>query len=310
MGSSSPSTIYRQLGQELPNDDHPLVVADIPDLFGHYPFATMYLRRPIVQLVNRKLVLLATDEPAAGALAKRATSAYVVFDPLLKSCRGTAIPLGAWSHRVPVAACRVRVADLIDRQDMVLPEQPPRTVADLDKNIERFMETLGCCDADEVVQVTRAASRHLYNADGHLVNALRQEHGTVVERLAQRWQAFVGGVQRPIPAPASPSLFGLLDIGGRWYALVVNTGSDPVSEIHAGIALLVDGSRARFTTPYGGRTADGIAPLPFWLMELEEAPSLRSDLPGLTLYDFSHPRIQTRGAVVHWPPQPCCPTSR
>lgn len=48
---STPDEIYRSLGRDLPRDGAPLIVADLPHLFAHYPFTTAYLRRPVVRYV-------------------------------------------------------------------------------------------------------------------------------------------------------------------------------------------------------------------------------------------------------------------
>lgn len=117
---------YRALGAALPLDGYPLVVADMPDLFGDYPFTTAYLRRPVLRynapavplvLPTGLLTKLGTTEDAFPTLLEHYAFAddflYVVYNPMLHECAYQNVDLGQWNDPTWVRVCRVRTTWLL-----------------------------------------------------------------------------------------------------------------------------------------------------------------------------------------------------
>jgi hypothetical protein len=132
--------LYRAVGAQLPHDDLPLVVADLtadwPGLFEDYPYATGYLRRPV--LVHERdgtIRLPRADDPYDGRsiriggedvraiLARRGGDVYVAYDPDARACRARPVPLSVPDHSISIAACRVPARAVADNFDSVLSRQ-------------------------------------------------------------------------------------------------------------------------------------------------------------------------------------------
>jgi len=130
--------MYRALGHDLPHDGLPLVVTDDvtddrPSLFEDFPYATAYVRRPLLlrdsggaihlpsgtELFDGRMMMFG-GEDATGLLRRRGRDVYVVHDPDARSCFGVDIPIGAWARQWPIAVCRVSAATLVDAPAAVL----------------------------------------------------------------------------------------------------------------------------------------------------------------------------------------------
>jgi hypothetical protein len=118
--------MYHALGDRLPRDDFPVVAVDLGDLFRDYPFATAYLRRPVVLLKDDdELTLPWEDEPAdLGRLAEM-REAYIIYDPRARLCRADAVPLPDWTFD-RIAVCRVSARDLLRFRGGVVPPNSPQ----------------------------------------------------------------------------------------------------------------------------------------------------------------------------------------
>jgi hypothetical protein len=128
---------YRSLGRDLPHDHMPIAVTDItldrPSLFEDFPYASAYLRRPLLlRESDGTLRLPAVTEPWEGKMVRfggervdellyrRGGDVYVAYDPAARSCFGVDMPLGAWARDVPVAVCRVSAATLAQHPEAIL----------------------------------------------------------------------------------------------------------------------------------------------------------------------------------------------
>jgi hypothetical protein len=129
--------LYRSLGRDLPPDDLPLVVTDLtldrPGLFEDFPYATAYLRRPILlRERDGEVRLPAVDElydgkpirfggeDARERLVRHGGDVYVAYDPDARHCYGADVPLAAWHQSVPINVCRTSAAALVHGPDAVL----------------------------------------------------------------------------------------------------------------------------------------------------------------------------------------------
>jgi hypothetical protein len=126
---------YRLLGADLPRDEWPLVVTDVEraGLFEDFPFATAYLRRPIlfrdesggvrlpsVQEVHNGQPLRIGGEDVRVRLVARGGDVYVAYDPDARQCLGTDVPLSAWHEIARVRVCRMPAVTLVQRPETVL----------------------------------------------------------------------------------------------------------------------------------------------------------------------------------------------
>jgi hypothetical protein len=118
--------MYRMLGRTLPNDGHPLIVADLPELFEEYPFATAYLRRPVVRYnssgdpYNQSgdlLLKLGTSEDATPDLLDEYgfpnDFVYIAYDKLKRLCEFNVVSLPQSRGTDALAICRVRTRSLL-----------------------------------------------------------------------------------------------------------------------------------------------------------------------------------------------------
>jgi hypothetical protein len=136
-GRAESVRLYRSLGSDLPHDGFPLVVTELqtvrPGLFEDFPFATAYLRRPVILRDPAGRVRLpAGEEPYKGQvlhlggedarepLLRRGGNVYVAYDPDARQCYGADVPLSDWHLAVPVRVCRTSAAELVQRPDTVL----------------------------------------------------------------------------------------------------------------------------------------------------------------------------------------------
>jgi hypothetical protein len=136
-GRAEAVQLYRSLGRDLPPDDLPLVVTDLTTdrsgLFEDFPYATAYLRRPVllrepggavrlpaaIDLYDGKPLRLG-GENASERLVRHGGDVYVAYDPDARQCHGADVPLAAWHQSVPINVCRASAAGLVQRPDAVL----------------------------------------------------------------------------------------------------------------------------------------------------------------------------------------------
>ena len=129
--------LYRSLGGQLPDDGLPLLVTDItsewPGLFEDFPFATAYLRRPIVlrdadgrlrlpvlQGTYEGRPLVMGGEEASDRLRRRGGDLYIAYDPDARRCRAADVPVQATGGATPIAVCRASARALVDDPVSVL----------------------------------------------------------------------------------------------------------------------------------------------------------------------------------------------
>jgi hypothetical protein len=74
-----------------------------------FPFATAYLRRPIVQQTDRGQLFPVgtTDWRAEGLLLARWPFVYAFYDALDRDCASEPVPLGRWANLTSLGVCRV-----------------------------------------------------------------------------------------------------------------------------------------------------------------------------------------------------------
>jgi len=129
--------MYRDVGRELPHDGLPLVVTDVtgdwPGLFEDFPFATAYLRRPVLLREPSGVIRLPKlndvyegrpfemgGEDVADTLLRAGGDVYVAYDPDARQCRGTDIPAATSRGAISVAVCRAPARVLVQNASSVL----------------------------------------------------------------------------------------------------------------------------------------------------------------------------------------------
>jgi hypothetical protein len=134
--------IYRAVGAQLPHDDLPLVVADItadwPGLFEDYPYATGYLRRPVLLHERGGMIRLPRADDLYGGrplriggedvraiLVRRGGDVYVAYDPEARTCRGRPVALSVPGQSISIAACRVPARAVATDFESVLGVEAP-----------------------------------------------------------------------------------------------------------------------------------------------------------------------------------------
>jgi hypothetical protein len=136
-GRAEAVQLYRSLGKDLPHDELPLVVTDLtsdrPGLFEDFPYATAYLRRPVLlrapgghvrlpeveELYEGRLIRIG-GEDAEAPLLRRGGDVYVAYNPDARQCYGADVSLSAWHQSVPIKVCRASAAALVQDPDTVL----------------------------------------------------------------------------------------------------------------------------------------------------------------------------------------------
>ncbi|MBI3492854.1 MAG: fibronectin type III domain-containing protein [Acidobacteria bacterium] len=270
--------LYRSLGRALPRDGAPLVVADMPGLFSEYPFATAYLRRPIVRFQPPgSLVNPGTVENAGPALLARGGFAYLAYDPWQHQCALEDATPDTWSRLVPLAICRVPVAPLVRDSARLLRADDGRGAAAFARWVTGTIGSGECCDSPRaLLTVTKVLDSSLRTRGGAAVDLVRRQDADALRRLVDSWQRMTrGDHERNGASVASPSLLGILAGQDAWYLLLANVDGQQVREFHAGTRLLVNGQSQTITTSYQSSTDDGAAVLPFSLMTIppmSEAP--------------------------------------
>jgi hypothetical protein len=137
VGRAEAVEFYRSLGNDLPHDELSLVVTDLtlgsPGLFEDFPYATAYVRRPVLLRERDGHVRLpSVTEPFDGRLVRfggedarerllqRGGDVYVAYDPDARQCYGADVSLAAWHRAVPVNVCRTSASALLQAPDTVL----------------------------------------------------------------------------------------------------------------------------------------------------------------------------------------------
>lgn len=129
--------LYRSLGDQLPHDGLPLLVTDItsewPGLFEDFPFATAYLRRPVLlrdadgrirlpvlQGAYDGKPLVMGGEEASERLRRRGGDLYIAYDPAARRCQAVEVPVRDAGSATPIAVCRASARQLVDEPLSVL----------------------------------------------------------------------------------------------------------------------------------------------------------------------------------------------
>src|SRR5206468_7588386 len=129
--------MYRDVGRELPHDGLPLVVTDVmgemPGVFEDYPFATAYLRRPVLLREPTGMIRLPKlndvyegrpfqmgGEDVADLLVRGGGDVYVAYDPDARECRGSEIPSATSRGAISIAVCRAPARVLVQNAASVL----------------------------------------------------------------------------------------------------------------------------------------------------------------------------------------------
>jgi hypothetical protein len=261
--------IYRALGRALPRDGAPLIVADMPELFEQYPFATAYLLRPVVRYIpDGALLKLGTSEDARPALLERGGFVYVAYDGSFRQCAHQDVTPPAWRFSVPLAICRVPAATLAENATRVF--RAVERAAVLAQWVSEKLATAECCDEPQrLLTVTRLIESRLRLRAGDEIEAVRQKDADALRALVHRWQQQTSAPQSSKDASvASPSLLGMLVADRRGYVIVSNLGGAAMPDFHSRVDLLVNSNRRRLIAPYQARTNDGKAILPFSVIEV------------------------------------------
>jgi hypothetical protein len=129
--------MYRDVGRELPHDGLPLVVTDVtadwPGLFEDFPYATAYLRRPVLFREPTGAIRLPKlndvyegrpfqmgGEDMSDALRRRESDVYVAYDPEARECRGADVRAARSAGAISIAVCRAPARMLVENPSAVL----------------------------------------------------------------------------------------------------------------------------------------------------------------------------------------------
>jgi hypothetical protein len=289
--------VYRAIGRALPRDTAPLVAADIPHLFGHYPFATAYLRRPVVRMdASGALTTLGTTEDALPAIADRGGDVYVAYDRSLRTCSHTDATPEAWRRYTPLALCRVPATALTARAAAVFDDTAEENAV-FAQWVARGVDK-ACCDGPRLLDVMRLVDSRLRVRSGEAVEALRRATPNPLATLVGKWQErFAATVQVVDPRFADTFVAGIAAHAGRWYLLVVSGGAQPLPDYSDGVTVSANGSRLDILVPYQVKTADGAARLPFSLL-VARAPAAQPQALAIELLHRGTPLTRTTNLVV------------
>jgi hypothetical protein len=277
--------IYRSLAGLLPRDDAPLVVADMPGLFGEYPFPTAYLRRPIVRFEPPgRFMKLATEEDAGPALLARGGFAYLVYDPWQHRCaHEDATPRG-WSALVPLAICRVPVERLVRDTAGLFGEGAAGTADAFARWVSATIDTADTPRA--LLTVTRLVDAGFRTGSGVAIDVVRRQDAGALRRLVETWQRTTSaGRDQAAAAPGAPALIGILADRNAWYLLFSNVEGGRVPNASPATRLLVNGQAQTITSAYQNTTEDGASALPFSLMTIRPIAGLPDGDVPLELLD-------------------------
>ncbi|MBI3399994.1 MAG: fibronectin type III domain-containing protein [Acidobacteria bacterium] len=299
--------LYRSLAGMLPRDGAPLVVADMPGLFGEYPFPTAYLRRPIVRFetpgwpVKPKLVKLSTDEDAGPALLARGGFTYLAYDPWQHRCtHEDATPRG-WSPLVPLAICRVGVEPLVRDSAGLFREDATGAAAAFARWVNA---TIDAGDSPRALLTATKLLDASFRTSGSLaIDGLRRQHAGALRRFVETWRRTTrSGTDHTVAVPGAPALTGILADRNAWYLLFSNVDGRRIPEASPGVRLLVNGQARAITSAYQNTTEDGASALPFSLMTIPPIPGLPDGDVQLELVDAgASATSRSRARVVRVP---------
>jgi hypothetical protein len=295
--------LYRAIGGALPRDGAPLVVADMPHLFNDYPFATAYLRRPVVRMdASGTLSKLGTTEDALPALLERGGSVYVAYDRSLRVCAHPDATPAAWRASASLAVCRVPVTALAIPHAGVFSASPGDQSAVFARWVAGYVVNDGCCDGSRLLDVTRLVDSRLRVRSGDAIDAARRSTPDPFLRLVAKWQErFAGAVQVVDPRFADVFVAGVAANADRWYLLLVNGGATALPDYHEGVSVIANGRTLGVLTPYQSRTTDGKARLPFSLIAARAPAALPRHNLTIDLVHRGAPLTRTTHvAVAQW----------
>jgi hypothetical protein len=282
--------IYRSLAGMLPRDDAPLVVADMPGLFGEYPFPTAYLRRPVVRFESpARFLKLATEEDAGPALLARGGFAYVAYDPWQHRCaHEDATPRG-WSPLVPLAICRVAAEPLVRDAAGLFRDDSAGTAAAFGRWVSATIDSGDSGDNPRaLLTVTKLIDTGFRTSGSPAIAAVRRQQAGVLRRLVETWQRTTrAGRDQAAAAAGAPALTGVLADRNAWYLLFSNLDGGRVPNASPAIRLLVNGQAQTITSTYQNTTEDGASVLPFSLMTIRSIAGLPAGDVQLELMDAS-----------------------
>lgn len=201
--------LYREIGRALPLDGLPLVITDVtaewPGLFQDFPFATAYLRRPIV-LRDRDGLLhvpgLTTTyegkplnmggEDVAEKLQRRGGDVYIAYDPDARRCAGPDVPLTIPRGAPSLALCRAQASLLVDRPVAVLGDLSPEYVCSAPPLAPTSLHVV----ANQHGRVTVAWAPSATRRASYVLEVGRApgESGALVESLGRATEFTAGGV--------------------------------------------------------------------------------------------------------------------
>jgi hypothetical protein len=297
LSRTNPIDIYRSLGRDMPRDGAPLVVAGFPEWFQHYPSTTAYLRRPVVRLADTgQFHLLGTTERAEHQLDLHGPIAYVVYNPMDRSCVGEPMPLGDWQRRVPLDVCRVHVADLLKEPGTIVSVGTPDTASNLSRFIDWVLTRPDCCSRRRLLELTHLTHQRLLRADRATLDRLRQDPTEALSRLMRRWESLL--LSRPGPQRfTSSTLLGILADDERWTMVIGNLHGEPIPAFHAGTGLLANYKQLRFVTPRV-TTLDGSGYLPVVMIEVTPNTALPTEGLLLELWDYDDRLLRREGVSI------------
>jgi hypothetical protein len=282
--------LYRAMGGALPRDGVPLVVADMPHLFNDYPYATAYLRRPVVRMdASGTLLKLGSSEDALPALVARGGDVYMAYDRSLRACSHPDATSARWRMVTTLAFCRVPVSVLAKPPGRVFAGSPA-------EQADVFGRWIGgvvhheCCEGRQLLNVTRLVDSRLRVRSGEAVDAARLSTADPFQTLIRKWQErFAGKVVHA--RLTDVFVTGIVADADRWYLLAVNgVDGNGLPDFHDGITVEANGRALDVLTPYQVKTTDGTALLPLSLIVVRAPTDLPRD--NLTI------EILERGAAL------------
>jgi hypothetical protein len=295
--------LYRSLGRALPRDGVPIAIADTsPALFlDDYPFATAYLRRPIVRFgPPGSLFKLGTSEDAKSALLAYGGFTYLAYDPWQHQCVGEDATPVTWRPLVPMAICRVPTESLVRDPAGLFRADDGRGAAAFARWVTATIDAGACCDRPStLLAVTKLIDSGLRTRPGAAVELVRRQNVDALRRVVESWQRLThSSNEQNGPSVASPSLLGILAGPDAWYILLGNLAGHALPGVNARTHLLINGQARDVTTWYQSASADGAALLPLSLMTIPRIPGLPDRDLHLDLLDADASIASASGALV------------
>jgi hypothetical protein len=260
--------LYRVLGRVLPADGRPFIVADIPESFRDYPFATAYLRRPIVEYQGSgALVKPGTTEDARADLQTHGPVAHVAYDRSVRHCVHEDETPAWWRFAATLALCRVPMMDLI--------QNPPHVfeAIDPDSQLSRWLGVVtgdGCCgDTRRLLAATRLVYARLLARSSEAVARARNENASTLRELVEGWHRASGGVTAArVPEWGSTQLVGVLADEEAWSLVLANVDGATVPDTGVDMHVKIGSMEAPLVRAFRTTTRDGKTALPLVVIDV------------------------------------------